>query len=159
VPSVKIRTFIWETFASHYLELVKCRAYNNNSMFSSDEQEAAHYTMYAVVDALLRILAPIIPFATQILYKNMFDSDVHKTEFPKKLDTYMIGLKTDEIIELNSAVWKMKKDRKLSLKAEVQQAILPEAFSKMQKDIAATHNIKEIIYGEKMDFKIYEINI
>jgi len=43
-PVVDIRHFIWEEFASHYLELVKNRAYNQNKEFtkSSRVQQSSH---------------------------------------------------------------------------------------------------------------------
>lgn len=158
-PVVMTKTFIWDTFASHYLELAKPRAYNNNALFNNDEQASAHYTMYTALDNVLRILAPVIPFETYLLYKQMFGVDVHRRTFPEKMTGFKTKLRTDEIVSLNSSIWKIKKDKKLSLKAEVREAMLPASFASMEKDIRATHNIKNIIYGEKTDFKLHEINV
>ncbi|HDN90802.1 MAG TPA: valine--tRNA ligase, partial [Candidatus Aenigmarchaeota archaeon] len=44
IPANRIRNFVWETFAPHYLEMVKARAYGKG--FSKRESEAARYTLY-----------------------------------------------------------------------------------------------------------------
>ncbi len=42
VPSTAIRDFVWETFASHYLEMVKPRAYGEGFTKSSAESCMVH---------------------------------------------------------------------------------------------------------------------
>jgi len=45
-PAIKIRHFLWDTFASHYLEMVKQRVYNDNESFTEAEQQAAIHTLH-----------------------------------------------------------------------------------------------------------------
>ena len=47
-----LRHFIWETFSSHYLELVKSRAYNQEEKFTNKERNGAVYTLNLVLDNL-----------------------------------------------------------------------------------------------------------
>ena len=32
-PAIRLRRFVWDKFASHYIELVKARAYNKDGKF------------------------------------------------------------------------------------------------------------------------------
>ena len=152
-PAIKIKNFIWQTLASNYLELVKNRAYNSEGKFTQEEQAAAIFTLYSVLDVLLRLLAPIIPFVTYKLYKEIFGKDVHFTKFPKvkKVKTKIL---TSLLFEINSRIWKAKKERGLSLKAAISKALLPKALKSIENDLSAAHNIKEIEFGSLEDFKI-----
>lgn len=154
-PVSRIKHFIWEIFASHYLELAKNRAYNHSGKFSKEEQESAWYTLNHVLDTLLLILAPVVPFITYKIYHDLRGKDVHSLSFPEpdpKMSKMKLDFSAEELMELNSNIWKAKKDKLLSLKAEIRSAKIPEKFKKIEKDLKETHNIKEIKYGK--DFKI-----
>ena len=138
VPVTRLRTFLWDTFASHYLELAKPRAYNNDNAFGLEEQRSAHYAMYTTLDTLLRLLAPVTPFITQTLYGQLFESDVHHAPFPGKMKKEKLAFRGDALMELNSAIWKTKKEK----------------LQPIEKDIAACHGIKKIIYGKKIDITL-----
>lgn len=154
-PAIQLRHFIWETFASHYLELVKNRAYNTTGQFSAEEQNAALYTLHFCLRRTLELLAPIVPFITSKIYKDIYGSDVHSQPFPAVVEEYTIPFTTEELEALNSAVWKAKKNRGLSLKAEVAELILPEKFRPIERDLVAAHNVRTIVYeGEEVKIKI-----
>lgn len=148
-PAIRLKHFLWETFASHYLELVKNRAYNEHNKFTSSEQSSALFTLHYCLKTILKLFAPIIPFITYKLYKELTDRDVHLEKFPEALNIKpSIDFSTEELIGLNSAIWKFKKDKGLSLKAEIGEATIPEKFRTVEKDLTAAHNIKKINYGE-----------
>ena len=140
-PILAIRHFIWETFASHYVELSKSRAYNDD--------KAAFYTLHTCLDTLLKLLAPIVPMFTSKLYKDMRGKDVHKEEFPQKTN-HKVTFSTEMLIEANSTVWKAKKDKGLSLKAEIAEITVPLPLKPIESDLKATHNAKKISYGDKI---------
>jgi valyl-tRNA synthetase len=144
-PTVAIRNFIWEAFASHYLELVKNRAYNTSKEFAKEEQNAALYTLHYCLRRILELLAPVIPFITYKLYKDIYGADVHKLHFPVT-EEYTSPFTTEEIQTLNGRVWKAKKDKGLSLKDEVAEVVLPEKFKSIEKDLQLAHKIKIIAY-------------
>ena len=151
-PVTAIKHFVWETFASHYLELVKSRAYNHDGKFSLEEQNGARYTLYKVLEILLLLLHPIACFITHKLYRELYGKYIENQRFPKadvKLLKEEIPFTTEELEELNSLIWKEKKDKGLSLKAEVLEAVLPEKFKSIEKDLKATHNICRIKYGKE----------
>lgn len=142
------RHFLWETFASHYLELVKPRAYNEHGAFTQEEQDAARWTLNYVLDTLLLLWAPITPMITYKLYKELRGRDVHAEEFPEALKG--VGepeFTTSQLVELNGAIWKFKKDKGLSLKAPLEKATLPKAFVALERDLKAAHNIGTMEWG------------
>ncbi len=151
-PSTKIKNFIWEAFSSHYLELVKTRAYNSEGKYSEEEQNAALFTLNHCLEMVLRLWAPVLPMLAYKIYKDLKDEDVHACDFPicsKK--RYEIPFTTEDISNLNSYVWKSKKDNNLALNAEISKLTIPENLKTISKDIQLTHKTKEIIIGKKID--------
>ncbi|MEM7819862.1 MAG: valine--tRNA ligase [Candidatus Aenigmatarchaeota archaeon] len=151
-PAVRIKHFLWETFASHYLELVKNRAYNQENKFTKEEQGGAIFTLHYCLDSILKLLAPIIPFITYKIYKELRNKDIHLTKFPEPIDIkFEPPFTTDELIEINSIIWKSKKDKNLSLKSEIKKVTIPHKFECIEKDFLVTHNIKTINYSEVIE--------
>ncbi|MBI3052434.1 valine--tRNA ligase [Candidatus Woesearchaeota archaeon] len=148
-PATMIRHFIWETFASHYMELVKNRAYNNEGKFTPEEQQAAIGTLYNCLEKVCLLLAPVNPMITYTIYKQATGKDVHFEPFPKPPKPGH-KLSTEAITEANSAIWKAKKDKGLSLKAEVPKATIPKNLKPIARDFILTHNIKEVKWGEEL---------
>ncbi len=150
-PAVTIKHFLWETFASHYLELVKCRAYNENGRFSNAQQNGALQTLHFCLNTILLLLAPVIPMITYHIYKTLCNKDIHAEQFPKQTALHKISFPPEELIALNSALWKAKKDKQLSLKSEVRSLTLPEHFKTIESDIIAAHNIKNVTYSKEVN--------
>jgi len=146
---VKIRHFIWETFSSHYVELVKNRAYNQNNEFTKERQEAAIYALEHVLETLLKLLAPILPMITYRIYYELTGRDIHIEGFPNTEKEYLVEITKDDIVELNSFIWKSKKDAGKSLKEEVSELVIEDKFKTIQHDLTSAHNIKKLSFGER----------
>ncbi|HLD81291.1 MAG TPA: valine--tRNA ligase [archaeon] len=152
-PSQLLRTFLWETFSSHYLELVKNRAYNKDNAFSKQEQDSALFTLHYCLDSILRVWAPVIPFITSKVYRELKGKDVHLQEFPFKGVEAKSEVKTGEIAALNSAIWAHKKETlKVALNAPLEKAVLPESLKAVSRDVIAAHGIKKASFGPALSF-------
>ncbi|MBI2145093.1 class I tRNA ligase family protein, partial [Candidatus Woesearchaeota archaeon] len=149
-PAQKAKHFLWETFASHYLELVKNRAYNTDDKFSKEEQNAAISTLRYCIEKLLLVMAPIIPMVTYKLYHELYGKDVHFENFPAVEKYELPGFTAAELEELDRAIWKQHTEKGLSLKAEINEATIPEKFKLVEKDLMAGHNIAKISYGSEL---------
>jgi valyl-tRNA synthetase len=147
-PATALKNFLWETFASHYLELVKGRAYNDSKKFSKGEQNGALFALHYCLENMLRIFSPIIPFITFRIYNELENKNIHTEEFPKTAEQKEVEFTKEELMDLNSQIWKAKKDKNLSLKAEIREIKIPEKFKKIEKDLIEAHSIKRISYGE-----------
>jgi valyl-tRNA synthetase len=152
-PAKSIRNFIVEIFASHYLELVKSRAYNENNIFSKKHQNAAIYTLNKVLKTMLKLWAPVLPILTYKLYNALYQENIHKKEFPIKTNITTDKINTEIIIDANSLIWKFKKDNQLSLKDSLSKAIVKKEIKEIEKDFIIAHNIKEIEYGNDYSFE------
>ncbi|UCD02881.1 MAG: valine--tRNA ligase, partial [Candidatus Aenigmatarchaeota archaeon] len=149
-PATKIKNFIWETFASHYVELVKQRAYNQKGHFTKTEEESARYTLHYVLDRIMIMLAPVIPFFTYSVYRDLRRKDIHFEPFPEPDKALLKKVSAfDDVMAVNSAIWKAKKDKGLSLRDGIKSATVPERLKGIEKDLIPTHGIKKISYGKK----------
>lgn len=157
LPVTELKHFIWDTFASHYLELVKPRAYNQDGRFTKAEQSAAIHTLNEVLEKVLLLLAPITPFITHRLYSDIFSGAIEEQGFPrpdKKKREARLAFKTADLIALNSSIWKSKKDKGLSLKAPVKKAVIPRRFRKIERDLVEAHGIEHLEYSENLKIRL-----
>ena len=142
-PALKLRDFIWEIFASHYIELVKARAYNQENTFSNEESESAKYTLHHLMERFLILSYPIIPKITNLIAKEK-NLDLDKIEFPKysKVTKGKSNLELiNKIKEFNSLIWKMKKEKNISLRDSIEGIKIPKDLDAFKKDLIACHKI------------------
>ena len=139
-PAHELRYFLWEHFASHYLELVKNRAYNQDNFFSKEESASAHYTLYFSLERLITLLHPIIPQITSVLAQEL---NMDLSEFPEGTDNKRSSLnKFNEIAEFNSQVWKAKKEKGISLSEPISNIKIPKDLKDFEKDLKVCHGLK-----------------
>jgi len=98
---------------------------------------------------VLKLLAPINPMLTYKIYATLRGKDIHFEKFPTVQKT-KTSIATSDIIEINSKIWKAKKEKGLSLKVEIKKAFLPEKFKIIEKDLTSTHNILNVQYGKEL---------
>jgi valyl-tRNA synthetase len=149
-PCTRMKNFIWEVFASNYIELVKNRAYNQAGLFSKEEQNAAIYTLHKVLDNILLVMHPVLPFITHRIYRDMKGREIESEKFPTPWKLSKVPFSVQELLELNGKIWKAKKDKSLSLKTEIKEAVLPVKFKPIEKDLMVSHSIKSIKWGSKL---------
>jgi valyl-tRNA synthetase len=138
--ATKSREFLWNVFASHYLEMAKGRAYGEG--VTREEQEAAWFTLHEVIKELLLILAPIIPHMADFVWRKVYgERSIHLERFPKPV-RYDISEKVSQsIIQFNAEVWKAKKEKGLALKDPI-QAKVPAKLKPFEKDLVRMHHIR-----------------
>ncbi|HLF06480.1 MAG TPA: valine--tRNA ligase [Thermoplasmata archaeon] len=201
-PVARLKNFLWETFASHYLELVKDRAYNENGACPDDESRSARWTLNRVLDTILGALAPVTPFVTARLFEELRARDIHKEPFPGRrallrpllkltgeagellkdqgsaglyggaeglfsgllgpmMDTLMdqlveqiaaksgsIGFTLAQVADVNSAVWKAKKDAGKGMKDPVLKIVIPRALESIADDVKRAHRATSVEVGD-----------
>jgi valyl-tRNA synthetase len=132
-----IRDFAWNIFAANYVEMVKPRAYAGS--------KAAWQTLHRCMRTTLLLLAPMVPFVTEKIWQELYAKDggsIHAENFPKA-EWDEAGTKyTHGIMEFNSMVWNMKKEKGLSLRDKVDIGI-PDELKPFEKDLKDMHNIRK----------------
>jgi valyl-tRNA synthetase len=119
-------TFFW-TFCDDYLELVKDRAW------ARDTSAVAALTL--ALDTLLRLLAPVIPFATEEVWSWWRDGSVHRAPWPTAEPLRQAAQDTDSTIltaagHALGALRKIKSEAKVSPKTPIMSVtlVVPEAL-------------------------------
>jgi valyl-tRNA synthetase len=139
VPAIAIRDFVWETFASHYLEMVKPRAYGQG--FTAAQQRAAWYTLHTVLRNVLLLLAPISPFMPEHIWRQLYSrKSIHAERFPRPAYPKAYKRHTEHILAFNREVWKVKKERNLALRDPVDISV-PKTLEAFKKDLAKMHSL------------------
>ena len=99
-------------------------------------------------------LAPIIPMATYRIYNDLYGGDIHTEEFPKAGKEFLASFTISDLSELNSTIWKAKKDKQLSLKSPIKSLTISNKFFQAEKDMIAAHNTEKIEYGDETEVEL-----
>ncbi|MBW9092816.1 valine--tRNA ligase [Microbacterium jejuense] len=113
-------SFFW-TFCDDYLELVKERAYNQ----TDTGQASAALALRLALSALLRLLAPVLSFATEEAWSWFNEGSVHTAAWPVAPedewgDPAVLAVVGEALIGVRRA----KTEAKVSQKAEVARAVI-----------------------------------
>jgi valyl-tRNA synthetase len=135
IPSNRLRDFLWNLFAPHYVEMVKARAYEGDT--------GAIWTLHACLRDLLRLLAPIAPFSTDGIWREVYGGSVHEELFPVPRDGIPASRldATQPIVTFNSDVWKQKRDKGLSLNVELSGVSIPQGLAPFADDLRRMHRL------------------
>ena len=143
-PAQKLRSFLWEVFASNYVELVKGRAYNPEGKFSKEESNSAKWSLHFILERFLHLVYPIIPQITSEIAKEK-GIDLLTAKWPKigekpnlKKDNKMV----EKILEFNGMVWKEKKDSGISLRDSIDGIEVPKELEAFESDLNVCHGLK-----------------
>jgi valyl-tRNA synthetase len=139
IPATEMRDFLWGSFASHYLEMAKTRAYGIG--FAKADQRAAWSTLHTCLRTMLLLLAPIAPHLTDSIWREIYGrKSIHLEAFPRSAWRETYRKYTRPLVDFNSEVWKMKKEKGLSLSSAVDREI-PSALRVFEDDLRAMHKI------------------
>ncbi|KGM13300.1 valine--tRNA ligase [Cellulomonas bogoriensis] len=123
-------TFFW-TFCDDYLELVKDRAYGSGATEAdaSAPTVSARAALALALDTLLRLLAPVLPFATEEVWSWWKEGSVHRAGWPtaaplrdaaQGADPAVLGAAGGAL----AALRKVKSEAKVSMRTTIVRAVL-----------------------------------
>jgi len=148
-------SFFW-SFCDDYLELVKNRAYGDPA---DPAQQSAVTALRLALDAMLRLFAPVLPFATEEVWSWKHDGSVHRAAWPTVDELGLADNPHPGVYALTSealiAVRRAKTDRQLSQRAAVASITLhaPALLASAQADLQALGNIEtlELVESESIE--------
>ncbi len=161
-PANELYHFVWDIFASHYIELVKSRAYNFENVFTEEEQRSAWKTLHTVMRCVLRLLAPIMPFVTDAIWRAMYGGgkSVHLELLPRPNPEWDTPLANEfrRVMKINSGVWTYKKSRNMRLSEPLNAVLyLPNELEPFAKDLKELHRVADVKIGEQAPENAIEI--
>ena len=117
-----IREFVWEDLADDYLELVKGRLYNGRP----GERDAARSTLYDVLSATVRMLAPFSPFITEEIWHHLpgTEGSVHQQSWPATEPPDGDTTVGEDIAEAARTVRAWKSDQGIALNEDLERVEL-----------------------------------
>ncbi|MCE4612533.1 MAG: valine--tRNA ligase [Desulfurococcales archaeon] len=146
-PAHLLYELAWDVFASHYVELVKERAYNRDGGVPSSAQESAWQALHTVFKRVLVALSPIMPFVTDAIFRRLYGESVHVQRYPEPLTR---GKEREELVslaksimELNHEIWNYKKSLGLRLSEELRgyKVYVPENLAVAAADLSRMHKV------------------
>ncbi|MBA8991416.1 valyl-tRNA synthetase [Curtobacterium pusillum] len=159
--------FFW-TFCDDYLELVKERAYGTATESTHETQASAVLALRAAIDALLRLLAPFLPFATEEVWAWTHDTSVHRASWPTvaELPTQaepsgLLGAVGQALIGIRGA----KTAAKASQKTPVTHAVVTAPaetralLERADVDLAAVGRIENLSFVDGAELAVTEIEL
>jgi valyl-tRNA synthetase len=159
-------SFFWN-FTDDYLELVKERAYGQNTEPAA--QASAVSALRIALLAITKLLAPFIPFATEEAWSWWQEGSVHRSSWPvsDELSSYT-GSQNSDLLSLASqaliGIRKAKSDEKLSMKAEIASLTIEalatdiDLLKQIESDLKSVGKIDEINYKPSESLAISEVS-
>ena len=132
IATESTRNLIWHDLCDQYLEAVKYRLYSSNVAVSNDGRRAAQFTLFHIMDSVLRLLAPICPHVSDALYNEIWRGlrgivSVHTQPWPL-VEPRLIDPEAERngsiLVQVLSEIRRIKSERRLSMKAPVKRLLV-----------------------------------
>ena len=146
-----ITTFVSDDLSNWYIRR------NRNRFWSSvldDSKKSVYMTTYEVLVGLCKICAPIIPYTTEEIYKNLTGNEsVHLSDFPevnKELINDEIETKMDLVRDLISIGRNVREETKIKVRQPLSEILLDGKTENIIGDL--TELIKEELNVKNIEF-------
>jgi valyl-tRNA synthetase len=154
----RTESFFW-WFCDNYVELVKNRAYESMGPHAA---ASARRALREALSTCQRLLAPILPFATEEAWNWWHDTSIHRASWPTASELGGDPDLIDPTIEALTIVRRAKSEAKVSQRAEVASvtisapSALHEALAAGRADLAAAGSIAsiEIATADELDCSV-----
>lgn len=159
----EITTFVSDDLSNWYIRR------NRNRFWSSEldnSKKSVYMTTYEVLTGLCKICAPIIPFTTEEIYRNLTNSEsVHLTDYPtydESLINEKIEEKMDLIRDLISLGRNVREEAKIKVRQPINEVVLDGKNETIIGDlvdlIKEELNVKNVIFennlGKYMNYSV-----
>ncbi|MEX3609805.1 valine--tRNA ligase [Rothia sp. LK2588] len=144
-------TFFW-SFTDDFVELIKDRAYGSRG---EEEQASVLAALATTLDALLRLFAPFLPFATEEVWSWWRAGSVHRAEWPTSEGYRGIAEQADVAVLPTvglalGGLRKSKSEAKVKQRTEVAFATITASAEEIARieaglaDLKAAGNVREL---------------
>ncbi|MDG7056434.1 MAG: valine--tRNA ligase [Wolbachia endosymbiont of Meromenopon meropis] len=146
-----IEEFFWKNFCNNYLELVKKRAYGTTT--SSEASLSAKQSLACLLNVILRLFAPFLPYITEEIYYNLYSyNSIHnRSNWPLKeeliCDRYSEEM-GDNFVQILNLVRKIKTDNNVSIKHLVKRITIKANIRENRLSQSAQNDLQAVCNAE-----------
>ena len=153
---LSLREFILNDFSRWYIKIIRDRV---SHFYEGEDKESAQLTMSFVLDNLIKLLAPICPHVSDLIYTDLYlrNESVHLEALPEP-NSKMIKKDLEEGMQyaetIIESIHSLRSDKKIKLRWPVSHVVLDiqDEVKKKIKDfeevIKLMANLKEIKFGK-----------
>jgi len=155
----RVERFFWRDFCDNYLELVKDMLFNPDA-YSAEEVAATRWTLYTVGLRVLQLYAPYLPYVTEALYNTVYDKEgsIHQSQYVDTQISYLFAESKqtiDAVVDVVSAVRKLKSEQQLSLKVPLASLRIVLADDSTKRNLVAQERlIKGVTRAEQLTYEV-----
>ena len=158
-----ITTFVSDDLSNWYIRRNRDRFWSSKL---DDSKKSVYMTTYEVLTGVCKLAAPIIPYTTEEIYKNLTgEESVHLAEFPT-VDTKAINkeieVKMDLVRDLISTGRYVREENKIKVRQPLSECLIDGKYEKILGDlvnlIKEELNVKEVVYVDDLS-KYMNFNI
>jgi len=157
-----IENFFFHELADNYLEMAKQRLYDPASPYHM----GACYTLGRILQSVLKLLAPVMPFITETIYQALFSAEegipsIHRADWPgvdARFVNEQFAQDGETLVQIASAVRRYKSEHNLSLGHEINliqlaagDSWLADVLQAASADLLSVTRAKTIAYVEIID--------
>ncbi|UCC16977.1 MAG: class I tRNA ligase family protein, partial [Dehalococcoidales bacterium] len=137
----RIEGYFCNTVADNYLEMVKSRLYDRPE--GSMEKESARYTIYRVLQTVIKLLAPMMPYITEEIYQVLLKkhegmNSVHLSGWPvgnPELEDGYASTIGKSLVEIATLVRRYKSEKRLPMSAQLQSITITVSSEKLLENL------------------------
>ena len=164
----EIEAFFWGELTDNYLEMAKGRLYDQ----PSPAHEGACLTLYQTLLSVTKLLAPFLPYITEVIYQGLFaeqegSASIHRARWPIA-DESLIDARAEAageaLIEVATAVRRYKSERSIPLSTELERlylaaedAALTAVLRDAVADLSSITRTRRVEIGERLDVGLERI--
>ena len=150
-----ITSFVSDDLSNWYIRRNRDRFWKS---VMDNSKKAVYRTTYEVLVGLSQICAPIIPFTTEELYRNLTgEKSVHLSDFPKYNEEYIneeIETKMDLVRDLISLGRNVREEAKIKVRQPISEVIIDgknkEIIADLVDLIKEELNVKEVVFKDDL---------
>ncbi len=155
-----IQSFVIDELSNWYVRLCRKRFWKGEM---TEDKKAAYYTLHLCLTEVSKLMSPISPFYSDLLYRDLTftDNSVHLSDFPVYNDDLIrvsLEEKMDLCQQISSLVLSVRKKEKIKVRQPLQKILIPskgEAFEKAIKEveslILSEVNVKALLFIKQDD--------
>ncbi len=158
-----LTNFVSLDLSNWYIRRNRNRFWGNSL---DDSKKAVYITTYEVLVGLAKLMAPIVPFLSEEMYRNLTNEEsVHLADYPEVVEKYIDKELEDkmDLVRLLISVGRMvREEAKIKVRQPLKEALIDGSNEAILKDlvplIKEELNVKEVVFvnnlEEYMDFTI-----